>query len=146
MQSLTFQTFFMNLYDQRVSSGRIHTCSILIDKWPNTGAFEQMNRRKFIQLVLCLVYVAGYIGARNTHMIIHRSGFSTDRATGEIETRTHYVTNGDIGIPMFNPTGSLLIVITGWVYFPMRALEQFAWYLIVPEGSAWPYTLVQING
>ena len=101
---------------------------------------ELMNKkRKIILTALFLIYCVGYIGAREMHIIVHRSGFHTD-SKGAVLTSTHFVVNGDFGVPAFNIIFSLLQIVIGFVYIPAKFIEKQYWYLVVPINSTWPYS------
>jgi hypothetical protein len=77
--------------------------------------------------------------ARYTNLIVHRSGYMTDQS-GEIFTASHFIDDGDFGVPIFNVTFALLHSAIGLTYLPLKAIEKQYWYIVIPMNSTWPYS------
>lgn len=97
------------------------------------GAIKTLRSIPRIWLVVGLCYGAGYACARDTHMIIHAKGFGAGASGPEIIQ--HRVRIGDVGIPLLNPIGAVLIVLSGQLYAPLMFLETLCWYAVAPRGS-----------
>ncbi len=88
-----------------------------------------LNKKKLLKsfiIGLVLIYLLGYIPARQAHFVIHRSSYVTSQS-GRV-TAGHWVVPGDL---WFN--------VIGLIYLPLMPFEEYYWYIAVPLGSRWPY-------
>lgn len=96
------------------------------------------KRNKNIILVIIILYILGYLLVRETHLIVHRSGYYSD-SQGLLRTATHFVVTGDFGTPTLNLKFSLMQNIFSFIYIPIKFIEKLYWNIVVPIDSPWPY-------
>ena len=100
---------------------------------------ESMRKNRILIVAIFLtLYSTGYFIARYSHIIVHRSGYSTSQQ-GMILTASHEVAAGDFGVPMLNLGFSYFQIIISYIYFPVRYVEKLYWYIANPVGSEWLY-------
>jgi hypothetical protein len=98
------------------------------------------KRAKSILAILTVVYLLGYLGLRESHVIIHRSSYYTD-PEGVMRTSSHFVQTS--GSEEAEPSLGTVLAQLGiaFVYLPPIVAERMYWLLAVPMDSEWPYTL-----
>ena len=95
------------------------------------------NRILIVTFFLAL-YCFGYLIARYTHLIVHRSGYSTN-LQGITLTASHGIAAGDFGVPMLSLGFSYFQPVLSYIYLPIRYIERIYWLITNPIGSEWPY-------
>lgn len=97
------------------------------------------KRAKVILAILAAVYLLGYLGLRESHVIVHRSSYYTD-PEGVRRTSSHFVQAG--GPYKEEPELSTVLVKLGvaFIYLPPIVAERMYWLITVPMDSVWPYT------
>lgn len=91
-------------------------------------ALSPSRRRQFIIISLLIVYLAGYLAARGTHVLVHRVSFATEP---KARVYFHRVVAGDFGPGLSQSAFNRFIISASYIGFtPLRWAEALVWRLI----------------
>lgn len=83
--------------------------------------------KKYVKIslsILLVIYCLGYLAARGSGLIIHRTSYSSF-----FDEENHRITRGDIGIPWLNPRLANTQRVAVLIYLPVMKVEELAWKL-----------------
>jgi hypothetical protein len=89
--------------------------------------------KRHIRALGLALYFAMYVVARDWHIVVHAVSWSEGHHGKEIVE--HSVEPGDPGIPLLNPVHASLVLISGPLFGPVRAVEERLWKIAQPAGT-----------
>ncbi len=92
-----------------------------------------MITKRHLRILALVIYFAGYVVARDWHLIVHAVSWSAGHRGKEIVE--HRVQPGDPGIPLLNPMYATMVLVAGPLYGPVRSFEERLWKIAQPSGT-----------
>jgi len=92
-----------------------------------------MITKRHLRILALVIYFAGYVVARDWHLIVHTVSWSVGHQGKEVVE--HGVEPGDVGIPLLNPMYTTLVLFAEPLYGPVRSFEERLWKIAQPSGT-----------
>lgn len=100
------------------------------------------SKKNIILLALAIIYCASYLGLRATHVIVHRTAYSTD-SEGVARTFYHFVQSGDPTTDEQDSEAFIGDIALAFAFLPALTAERMYWYITIPLDSEWPYEITE---